>query len=53
MFHFDVECTTALQPGSSEPTVINASALSGAMNWLPQGAQNEVFPGNERISYFY
>ena len=53
VFHFDVECTTALQPGSSEPTVINASALSGAMNWLPQGAQNEVFPGNERISYFY
>lgn len=45
VFHFDVECTTALLPGSTEPTVVNANALSGAMTWLPQGAQNEVFPG--------
>mgnify|MGYP000305420675 CR=1 FL=1 len=42
VFHFDVECTTT---GGSEPEVINASALSGELKWLPQGAQSEVFPG--------
>lgn len=39
VFHFDVECTA----GSGD-SVINGSALSGAMKWLPQGSQNEVFP---------
>lgn len=39
VFHFDVECTA----GSGD-RVINGSALSGAMKWLPQGSQNEVFP---------
>jgi DNA-directed RNA polymerase I and III subunit RPAC1 len=45
VFHFDVECTTQNVPGSSEPAVINDKALSGSLKWLPQGGQNEVFPG--------
>jgi len=42
VFHFDVECTAAIVNGSEQ--IINGSALSGAMKWLPQGSQNEVFP---------
>lgn len=42
MFHFDVECSASSVNGTEK--VINASALSGAMKWLPQGSQNEVFP---------
>lgn len=50
VFHFDVECTTQAVPGSAEPKVINGSALSGAMKWLPQGDQEEVFSGKLILS---
>ena len=52
VFHFDVECTTVAMPGSSEVKVVNANALSGALKWLPQGAQMEVFPGTTRVNFF-
>lgn len=45
VFHFDVECTTQSVANSSEVKVINANALSGALKWLPQGDQMEVFSG--------
>ena len=45
VFHFDVECTTQAVAGSTEPKIINGSALSGAMKWLPQGDQLDVFSG--------
>lgn len=45
VFHFDVECTTQHVAGSSEPVVVNDKALSGALKWLPQGTQAEMFPG--------
>mmetsp|Transcript_19969 Transcript_19969/g.33435 ORF Transcript_19969/g.33435 Transcript_19969/m.33435 type:complete len:383 (+) Transcript_19969:120-1268(+) len=58
VFHFDVECsnTTAnanastAADGAAESSaddnnnVVNASALSGELKWLPQGAQLEMFP---------
>jgi DNA-directed RNA polymerase I and III subunit RPAC1 len=52
VFHFDVECTTANVPGSSEPKVVNANALSGALKWLPQGSQSDVFSGKFVLSFF-
>jgi DNA-directed RNA polymerases I and III subunit RPAC1 len=43
VFHFDVECTTTTVNGQVQ--VVNGNALSGALKWLPQGGQAEVFPG--------
>jgi hypothetical protein len=42
VFHFDVECSVLLK--GEEEEVVNSRALSGALKWLPQGGQEEVFP---------
>ncbi len=46
VFHFDVECTTkvVVKPNGDE-AYENESALSSALTWLPQGNQEEMFPG--------
>jgi DNA-directed RNA polymerase I and III subunit RPAC1 len=46
VFHFDIECKneTITKP-NGQTGFVNESALSGALNWLPQGSQAEVFPG--------
>lgn len=55
VFHFDVECKneTMTKPSGKEEYV-NESALSGQLTWLPQGNQNEMFPGKTITStYIY
>ena len=52
VFHFDVECTSQLSgtvKANGETAYVNENALSGALSWLPQGNQAEVFPGNRCV----
>lgn len=42
VFHFDVECTV-----DAEGKAVNETAYSGQLEWLPQGNQEMVFPGQQ------
>ncbi len=48
VFHFDVECTPEIitKPNGDE-AYVNENALSGALTWLAQGNQEEMFPGKQ------
>lgn len=45
VLHFDVECKNekVIRPDGSEGW-LNESALSGALTWMPQGSQADIFP---------
>lgn len=49
VFHFDIECKNeAVIKPNGQQGYVNESALSGALTWLPQGGQEEVFPEGVR-----
>jgi hypothetical protein len=46
VFHFDVECTNEQVTNQfGKKCYKNENALSSALKWLPQGNQEEIFPG--------
>lgn len=57
VFHFDVECTSEItthKKHNGEFAYLNENALSGALTWLPQGNQEEVFTGTkDMFTMFY
>jgi DNA-directed RNA polymerase I and III subunit RPAC1 len=51
VFHFDVECTNEIVTDRhGKQCYKNENALSGALSWLPQGNQEEAFPGKTAIA---
>ena len=45
VFHFDVECKNEVTTkANGEEEYVNETAYSGALRWLPQGSQEEMFP---------
>lgn len=49
VFHFDVECTPEIVKNKfGKDSYKNEDALSGQLQWLPQGNQEELFPEGVR-----
>lgn len=45
VFHFDVECTADIVKNKfGKDSYKNEDAISGHLQWLPQGNQSEIFP---------
>lgn len=54
VFHFDVECSpkVVIKPNGDE-AYENETAYSSALSWLPQGNQEEMFPGTVTLIDLY